>query len=443
MIEPNWIWGVVQIVLLTVLCMVGFHPFIVLGVVSSAFAFLFYGNIVSLSLIGGTIWGRVFSYEMSMIPLFILMGTWIEVAGVGKDAYDSCMKWLNQMKGSLAIVTLGAIGIFSAISGSAIASIAAIGGVALPEMKRYGYSASLRTGVVAAGSIVDALIPPSMCAVIYAILTDTSVGKLFIAGIIPGIILVFFFMFIVYGWVSLKPNIAPRLPPDVHFTWRDKFRGLTLIIPIVIIFLVLVGGIYLAWFSPTEAAGIGAFSVLVICLAFRRINWNRFNNGLSNAIKMSAMILSILAGAFIFTHTIALSRLSYSMGEWVANTGLGVFSLIYLITVIFVIAGMFLDTIALQVLLIPIFFPVVMRAAGAPPMTDIWFGVISITLVQIGLLTPPLAGALYITQMIDGCRTKDVIIGVMPFYIANLVFLVLVIQLPFLSTWLPSKMMGN
>jgi tripartite ATP-independent transporter DctM subunit len=443
MVEPNWIWGIVQVVLLCVASVVGMHIFLTVGALGVIFALLYYGNIAAIGLIGVTVWGRAFNYELSMIPLFILMGAWVERAGVGRDAYNAAMIWLSRLKGALAIVSTVANALFGAVTGSALAAVATIGGVGLPEMKRYGYAGTLRTGAIASGAMLSNLIPPSIAALIYCLLTDVSVGKVFIAGIIPGIILMALFCIIVYIWVSLRPNIAPMLPPDVRFTWGERFRSIALIIPIILIFLILIGGIYMGWFSPTEAGGMGAFAVMIVCLAYRRLNWNSLNDGLLRGARLAAMILILLVGAFIYTHTLALTALAMTISNMVASAGLTYIPVTYLIILIFILTGMFLDTMAMQILFIPLFFPVITTVTGAPPMAGVWFGTVCVVLIQLALVTPPIAGVIYLTQMIDGCPTSEVIKGVIPFYAATFGLLVLLIHFPFLSTWLPSMMIGG
>ncbi|MFH1032776.1 MAG: TRAP transporter large permease [Chloroflexota bacterium] len=442
MIEANWVWGVIEIVLLCSLCMVGMHIFLVLGTLGWVFSVLYYGDTRAIIQLGGIVWSRSYHYDMSMIPLFILMGVWVEHAGLGKDAYDACMRWFSRMKGSLAIVSIFANAFFGAVTGSALAAVVTIGGVGLPEMKRYGYSAALRTGSIASGSMLSNLIPPSTIAVVYAILTEESVGRILIAGIIPGIILTILFSAVIYVWVSIRPNIAPMLPQDVHFTWGERFRSTFLLIPIIIIFLVLVGGIYLGWFSPTEAAGIGAVTVLIVCLAYRRLSWNGFREAIIGSSRTSGMILIILVGAFLFTGTIAQSRLHMAIIEMVEAAGLTFVPLAYIIIFIFIIAGMVLDTYAMAILFIPLFYPVLSHVAGAPPMVGVWFGTLSVVLFQLAVLTPPFAPILYITQMLDGCPTIEVIKGALPFYVATAILMVLMVQFPIIVTWLPSKMMG-
>ncbi|MFH1032122.1 MAG: TRAP transporter large permease [Chloroflexota bacterium] len=439
MIDPNWIWGIFEIVLLTALVMSGVHVFISVGVVSIVFAVLYYGDLSGINLVGTTILNRTFTYEMSMVPLFILMGAWVEVAGLGKDAYDACMKWLSRLKGSLAYITTASNALFSAVSGMALAGVATIGSIALPEMKRYGYSAKLRTGVVSGGTLLSSLIPPSAVAVIYSLFTDESLGQLFMSGVIPGIIMVVLFIAIIYIWVTLRPSAAPMLPREVHFTWGERFRAIGGVGPIAVIFLFMMGGIYLGWFSPTEAAGMGAFGVLAVTLVLRRMSWHNFNEALNSTLRLSAYTFFILGGAFVFSHTLAITKLGTGIGNLIAGTGLNRVVIMYIIAIIVIIAGTALDMFPMTVLFIPVFYPLVISLG----FSGIWFGCLWMLLMDLAMVTPPLAGPLYLTQLIDGCSTKDVMLGVIPFYTACFIVVVLMIQFPAIVLWLPTKMVGG
>ncbi|MFC2006861.1 TRAP transporter large permease [Chloroflexota bacterium] len=439
MIEPNWIWALIEVALLTALCLMGVHVFISVGIVGVGFAFLFYGDIRALSLVAGTFWGRVFDYGLSMLPLFILMGAWVESSGVGKDAYDAAVKWLARIKGSLAMVSMVALALFGAVSGSGVAGIATIGSLGLPEMKRYGYGAELRTGCLAAGSMLVSLIPPSTIMILYVILTDESIGKMFIGGIIPGLILLGLLCTLIFIWVTLRPNDAPRLPREVRFTWLERFASLRLIGPIAIIFLILIGGIFMGWFSPTEAAGIGAFAVLIVCLAYRRMTWQSFKDGLLNSSRTTAMILMMIVGAFAIASTFAMTHIGDIIAEAIVGAGLSYIALAYAYIILQTLVGVPLDALPMMVIFMPLFYP----SFKMMDCSGIWFGVLNVVLVGLAGLTPPIAGPLYLTQMIDGCPTSKVMIGVIPFYLCTFILMVLLIHFPFLVTWLPSLMIGS
>ncbi|MFH1031176.1 MAG: TRAP transporter large permease subunit, partial [Chloroflexota bacterium] len=286
-------------------------------------------------------------------------------------------------------------------------------------------------------------IPPSTTAIFYALLTDESVGKLFMSGIIPGVILTLAYFVIIYIWATIRPSVAPMLPADIKFTWGERFKSIAPIVPIMIIFLFMLGGIYMGWFSPTEAAGMGSFSVLVVCLVLRKLSWKTFHEGLLNTARSAGMILILISAAFIYTHTMALSKFSVEVQDIIVNAGLGMLPVTYTFVVVFILAGMFFDLWAMIILFTPIFYPIITGHPGAPPMAGIWLGCMFMLLCDLAAITPPMALCLYITQMIDGCPTIDVIKGTIPFYITCAGMLVLIVQFPFIATWLPGKMIGG
>ncbi|MFH1031455.1 MAG: TRAP transporter large permease [Chloroflexota bacterium] len=443
MIEPNWIWGLIEVIVLVTLCIVGPHIFAAIGFTAAIFAILYYDDVRSIVLIGNTLWSQHFTYTMSMVPLFILMGAWVESSGLGKDAYDCFMKWLARVKGGLAYVSVLATGVFGAVSGSGIATVAAIGGIGLPEMKRYGYSAPLRTGSIVSGVMIDNLIPPSVTAVLYSLLTDESIGKMFIGGIVPGIVLMFLISVIIYVWVTLRPAAAPRLPSEVRFTLMEKIKGSASTFPIGIIFFFMIGGLYFGWISATEAGAVGAFSVLIIAIVFRRMNRKIFAAGLRGASRTTAMLLIMIGGAFVFAATMMMTRLSDQLGVIIQGIGLDFIPLAYLYMVLIIIVGVPLDTMAILIVFMPIFYPIFKLMPDAPPMAGIWFGIMNVILCSLAALTPPIGTPLYLTQMIDGCATKEVFKGVVPFYVSTVALMALLIHFPFLATWLPSKMIGG
>ncbi|MFH1032497.1 MAG: TRAP transporter large permease [Chloroflexota bacterium] len=442
MIQPNWVWAMVEIVVLTVVSMIGVHVFTAIGITAAVFLLLYKGFSLGLPHIGSTVWGWMYDYSLSMLPLFLLMGAWVEIAGLGKDAYDAAMRWLVRLKGGLAMVSIAAVGLFGAVSGSGFAAVATIGGIGLPEMRRYGYSAALRTGAIVSGAMIDNLIPPSMFMVLYGILTNESVGKMFIAGIVPGVVLVILMMVEIYVWVSLRPADAPMLPREVHFTFMEKLKGSVTVIPIAIIFLFLIGGIYLEWFSPTEAAGMGAVSVLIVALVLRRMSWQNFNNGLVNSAKTTSMLLIQVAGAFIFSETIAETRLADIIANWMIAANLSYIPLSYFFIIFMIIIGIPLEGVVMLILfIVPIFYPILQKIG--PPMPGIWLGIMSVIVTSLAAVSPPIAATLYLAQMIDGkCSTAEVIKGSLPFYLVTLSLLVLLIHFPWLATWLPDKMLG-
>ncbi len=434
-IEPTWITGTIQIVLLVILCISGLHVFVGLGILAVSFSILYLGWDGAVLLLGMNFYSRACAYHMAMLPLFILMGTVVAEAGIGKDAFDSIMMWLGKLKGGLAIVSVFAGALFGAVTGQTTAIIVTIGGIAIPEMTRHGYSKPLRTGVIASSGMLAALIPPSIGMILISMFTDVSVGKLLIAGIVPGIILAVMYAIIIYVWVSLRPDAAPTL--NVTFSWRQRFAGLRLPGPLVIIFLFIIGGIYFGIFSPTEAAGIGASFAIIFTLILRRLNWLRFRTAITTAARLMGMMGAVLAGGFVFAQTIFMSGISTAIGDWLMNAGIGIIGTWWIIIAIQIAAGCVLNLWAMMILFIPLFFPI-MTDMGFDPVQ---FGVMTLMLLLIAELTPPIAQNIYMTQLMDPeCQSVDVIKGVIPFYIGSFALLVMLLYIPALSLWLPNMM---
>ena len=356
-------------------------------------------------------------------------------SGLGKDAYDAFGKWLSKLRGSLAIVSTFACAAFGAVTGSSAANIVTIGGISIPEMKRYGYSKTLRTGTIASASILANLIPPSMSCIVYSVLTRVSIGQLFMAIIIPGVILTLMYVGTIYVWARIRPGAAA--PIDIKYSWGDRFKALRFPIPIAVIFLVMIMGIYEGWFSPTEAGGIGAATVFIVVLAMRRMSRGVFIRGMGNALRMTGMIMIIVIGAFTIMYTMTMTRIADVMGDIVLGWGLGPVFIVIFVAVLFIIGGFALQSLPLVILFLPLFFPLVTEAGW----NEVWFGVFIVILMEIALVTPPMAGNIYITDLLDDeANTTDIIKGVIPFYIAAMVLLALMIAFPIIATFLPSTM---
>lgn len=435
MIDATPILGIVEIVLLVILCVVGFHIFVCVGILGAAFSILYLGWGTGIQQIGQFTWAYSWHYIMTMVPLFILMGAFVAESGLGKDAYDAFGKWLAKLRGSLAIVSTFACAAFGAVTGSSAANIVTIGGIGIPEMKRFGYSKTLRTGTIASASILANLIPPSMSCIVYSVLTRVSIGQLFMAIIIPGLILTMMYVSTIYVWARIRPGAAP--PIEIKYSWGDRFKAIRYPIPIAVIFLVMIMGIYEGWFSPTEAGGIGAATVLIVVLVMRRMNRSVFTRGMANALRMTGMIMIIVIGAFTIMYTMTMTRISDVMGDVVIGWGLGPVFVVIFVAVLFIIGGFALQSLPLVVLFLPLFFPLVTEAGWDP----VWFGVFIVILMEISLVTPPMATNIYITDLIDDeATTADIIKGVIPFYVAAIVLLGLMIAFPVIATFLPSTM---
>ncbi|MFW6125961.1 MAG: TRAP transporter large permease, partial [Chloroflexota bacterium] len=342
------ILGLVEVVLLVILCLFGIHIYAVIGLLGCAFAILYLGDLRAINLIGVTVWEHGWSYMLTMVPLFILMGTLIAESGLGQDAYDAFSKWVGRMRGGLAAVSTLSCAAFGACTGSSASTIVAIGGISLPQMTRLGYSKAIRTGTIASASVLANLIPPSMAAILVTIFTGISLGKLFIAIVVPGLILMLLYIGTSVVWARLKPGSAPV--PEERYSWKEKLFSLKLPVPIGVIFLIVIGGIYLGWFSPTEAGGIGASAVLLVMIVARRFSRTTFLRSLISALRLTGMIMFIIGGAFLVLYTIYMSRISDIVGALIAGWGLGPLAVVFLVAALFIIFGFALESIALVVL---------------------------------------------------------------------------------------------
>ena len=370
------------------------------------------------------------AYSLSVIPLFILMGMFLSHGGLGKDIFDAANAWVRHVKGGMAMATIAAIAIWSAISGSATATAASIGSVVLPEMKRRGYNDALATACVAAGGTMDILIPPSSVLVLYGILTEESIGKLLIAGILPGLLLAALFAVVIYIWVRRDPTAAPVEPAA---PLKEKMRALKPIWAVVVIFILVMGGIYKGFFTPTEAAAVGAFISLLVSLVSRRFSRNAMLAALDSGARTTAMLFIILIGAIIFSRFLAVTRIPFELSSYIASLEVSRYVIIGIISVALIFLGCFIEGISLMVLTVPILYPLIIDLG----FDGVWFGIVLVTLLNIGMVTPPVGINVYVVAGV----AKDVPLmtifrGVTPFFIAMVVGLILLIAFPQISLWL-------
>ncbi len=371
------------------------------------------------------------SYPLSVIPMFILMGTFASASGISKRLYDTAHAWLGHWRGGLAIATIFACAGFGAICGSSTATAAAMGQIALPEMRRYNYEDSFATGTVAAGGTLGILIPPSTVMIIYGILTEQSIGKLFIAGIIPGILLSVFFAFTAYLVSKLQPDIAPVTQP---LPLKERIKRLSGILEIIILFSLALGGLFLGWFSPTQAGAIGAAGALCIGLVKGQLKWDSFVSACKEGLRTSCMVIFIISGATIFGHFMAVTRIPFLLADFVETLPFSPLFILIIIMLIYFIGGFFMDSMALIVLTVPIFYPVVVRLGFDP----IWFGVIIVLLGEMGVLTPPVGVNVFVIKAIaQDVPLEKIFKGIIPFLIALIVTAAFIVLIPELATFLP------
>lgn len=375
------------------------------------------------------------SYNLTVIPLFVFMGQLAFHAGISGRLFHAAYRIMGHWRGGLAMATIGACAGFAAICGSTNATAATMASVALPEMKKYNYRPELATGVIAAGGSLGILIPPSVIFIVYGILTEQSIGKLFISGIIPGILLSFLFCVTIWIWTYLKPDLGPRGPKT---TLREKFLALIGVVETLIIFFAVIGGMFVGFFTPTEAAAVGAFATLVLALAGRNLSWQGFVQSLMETTRISCMILVIVAGATIFGHFLAITRIPFDIAAWIADLHWPSHAVMIVIILIYLIGGCFLDALALIMLTVPIFYPVVLQMGYDP----IWFGVIIVLVTQMGVLTPPVGVNVYVVSGVARDVPLHVIFrGVIPLLLAIILLALILIPFPEIALFLP-RLMG-
>ena len=374
------------------------------------------------------------SYSLTVIPLFILMGQFANHSKMGKEIYQTVYRWIGFLPGGLAMATIGACGGFAAISGSSLAAAATMGMVALPEMKRFKYDHALATGCVAAGGTLGILIPPSTVMIIYGILTEQPIATLFVAGVIPGLLLSLLFILAIYIMAKIKPALGP---PGPKFSMKERIVSLKDTWSIFTLFLLVIGGLYTGWFTPSEAAGVGAFGAFVITFIKKRLTWNTLKISLEQTVRTTAMVFLILIGAHIFGYFLTISQIPDQLAIFASEWGLSKYAILAMIVFAYIILGCFMEGLALMVLTIPIVYPMILDLGFDP----IWFGVIITLVMEMSLITPPVGINVFIISGI----TKDVPMyvifrGIIPFWIAMLVCVILLIVFPQLALWLPFTM---
>ena len=374
------------------------------------------------------------SYNLTVIPLFILMGQIAFHAGISGRLFDAAYRFIGHWPGGMAIATIGACAGFSAICGSTNATAATMAAVTLPEMRRYHYRDDLATGVVAAGGSLGILVPPSVIFIIYGIMTEQSIGQLFMAGILPGILLTALFVLTITVWTLWRPEMAPRGPKsDLH----QRLAAIGGLAETLILFVLVMGGLFLGVFTPTEAGAVGAFGTLVIAVVRRNITRQGFVQALFETTRISCMILVIVAGATVFGHFLAVTRIPFDIAGWVSGFNLPAYAIMGIIIFFYLIGGCFLDSLALIMLTVPIFYPVV-SALGFSPM---WFGVVIVLVTQIGVITPPVGINVYVVSGVARDVPLHVIFkGVLPMLLALVIATALLIPFPQIALFLPSLM---
>jgi C4-dicarboxylate transporter, DctM subunit len=388
----------------------------------------------ALKLLARDFYGVYSSYGLTIIPLFIFMGQIAFNAGISRKLYDSAYKMVGSCSGGLATATVCACTAFGAVCGSSPATAATMATVGLPEMKRYGYADELATGSVAAGGGLGMLMPPSVVLIVYGILTEQSIGELFVAGIVPAIFITILFALAVWLYCKARPEQGPAC--EVH-AWSDRFRSLVQTMDTMLVFVIVMAGLFLGWFTPTEAGAVGSAAVLLISLAKRQITWAGFVKSVYETLRTSCMVLLLVAGAVVFGHFLAVTRIPFNVAQMVAAMDMPGWAIIAMIVLVYLIGGCFIDALALIMLTIPIFYPIIQDLGYDP----IWFGIIIVLVTQMGVITPPVGINVYVVNGIaQDVPLEKIFKGVLPFLVALIVGTGFLVAFPQIVLWLPKLM---
>jgi len=430
--------GLLIAVVLIVILLSGAPVAFALGAVSVLFLLIFEGP-GSLNVLAETLFGGLNEFALLSIPMFILMGSAVASSRAGSDLYEALERWLYKVPGGLIISNLGACAIFAALSGSSPATCAAIGKMGIPEMKKRGYPSSLATGAIAAGGTLGILIPPSITMIVYGIATETSIGRLFIAGIIPGIMLTILFM----AWslfYAKRKGFAFKLG-DKGYSWKEKFEILPKILPFLLIIALILYALYGGIATPSEAAGVGAFiCIVLVVLIYKMWNMREHWEILRTAMRESVMIMLIIGTAALFSYMMSSLYITQSLATWIAALQVSPWVLLLCVNLFLIIAGLFLPPVAVILMTAPTLVPIV-EAIGFDP---IWFGVMLTLNMEIGLITPPVGLNLYVINGIaPDVKLPTILWGALPFMLCMLLGIVLLVIFPGLATWLPDVLMGQ
>jgi C4-dicarboxylate transporter DctM subunit len=428
--SPEWIGGI-GIIVMTVLMFLRMPIAFTMALVGFlGFTYLTSLN-GSLFLLSNGFYFQFTSYTMLVIPLFVLMGEIAFHAGISKKLYDTAYAWLGFIPGGLAVATISACAGFAAICGSSAATAATMGTVALPEMKKFNYDQSFATGAVAAGGTLGILIPPSIVLIVYGIQVELSIGQLFIAGILPGLVLSALFIGCILAMCYTRPALGPAAPKT---TFKQKIKSLSGTMETLMLFLLVIGGLIVGWFTPTEAAGIGAAGAILIGAITGNLNWEKFKKALLGTTRTSAMVLLIIACAMIFSRFLTVSRLPQALAEWVGELHASPYVVLICVMIIYIIGGCFMDALSFMIITINIFYPMIV-AAGFDP---IWFGVIIVILLETGAITPPVGINVYVIKGIDpDIELYTIFKGISPFLMMMFIFLAILTIFPDIALVLP------
>ena len=423
--------GIVGLIVLLLLFATGIELGFAMALVGFVgFAYL-NGFHAAINLLSRDVFEVITNYGYTVFPIFILMGQIGFNAGIAVRLYDSAHKFIGHIPGGLAMATVVGATAFKTICGSSAATSATFASVAIPEMDRYGYDKKLSTGIVATVGTLGVIIPPSVTLIILGILTEQSIGQLFLAGIIPGLIIALFFIGIIYVWAKINPAIAPM---SERSTWKARMRSLPDVFWVVLVFFLVVGGIMQGFFTPTEAGAVGTFAVLLLAVAKRDMTFKTYVKSVKEALRTSIMLLMLIAGSTVLGHFIAVTTIPQAAADWIVALPLNRYVIMILICLVFEIGGSFIDDLAFLILATPIFYPAVLKLGFHP----LWFGIVIGVVAMIGVVIPPVAICVFVVKNISKVPMGVIYKGVAPFLISLILVWAMLFLFPQLALWLPS-----
>jgi tripartite ATP-independent transporter DctM subunit len=392
------------------------------------------GGVPALKMVGQTSMRTVTDYTFGVIPMFLLMGAFVSNSGMSRELFRAANGFLGHLRGGLGIATIAACGGFAAISGSSVATAATFSTVAYPEMRRYGYPQSFATGVIAAGGTLGAMLPPSTVLAVYGIITEQDIGKLFIAGVLPGILAAAMYIGTVTIIGFVRPDFLPRAP---RFSWKERLEGLRNIWATLLLFVFVIGGLYGGLFTPTEAGGMGAGGAFLIGVLRGRLDRTEIRRSLLQATRTAAAVFTVLIGALLFGYFLTVTQTPQKVTEFLTGLGVGRYGVLALIMLMYLVLGCLMDSLAMVILTVPIIFPVITHLGFNP----IWFGIIIVMTVELGLIHPPVGMIVFVIKsVVQDVKFTTIFKGVLPFIITDLIRLVILIAFPMIALWLPSRM---
>jgi len=429
--------GTLLIALMFLFFAMGLEVSISMGVVGVLGLLYLKGWTVGLGVVGSIAWSNATSFSFIAVPLFVFMSGILLHSGIGKGLFTAVARWVGFLPGGLAVASIFSCAIFSAVSGSSVATAATIGMIAIPEMERRGYARPLIIGSLAAGGTIGILIPPSIPMIIYGVMTETSVGHLYMAGIIPGAVLALMFAVYVIGYAMIWPDSAPRVAED-RGTFRSKLRSFREVAPVAILIFVVLGSMYLGIVTPTEAAALGSVVSLALAGWYGNLDWRTLNQAFQETVRTTSMVMLIIVFAAIFSHVIALIGAPKALLATVTALGLPKWALFTVVFSFLLVIAYALEELSVMIILLPILFPLI-TGLGFDP---VWFGVIMVVWLEIGFITPPVGLNLFVIQgLMPGAGAREVTIGTTPYVILMILLVITLFVFPDLALWLPGQMM--